>query len=102
MLTGPYALAIKIGGGIAILLALWGALMLYGHNREQRGVEKTDQKWKEAGELLEKQSKQSAKEADKGSAARVADHQKDLENEKKLLDEADAAGTSPFDVLFNP
>lgn len=102
MLTGPYALLIKIGGSIAIVLALWGALMFYGHVREQRGVDKTDQKWEEAGRLLEEQVREASAGADVGSAGRVALQQKKLQEEKELLDEADAAGTSPFDVLFNP
>jgi len=100
MLTGPYALLIKIGGALAIVGALITAVLLWGNSRENDGVEKTDRKWEEAGELLEKQAAESAKKADDESAERVAEHQDKLKKEKELLDEADRDGSSPFDVIF--
>lgn len=83
-----------------VLLLLVGALWWLRADAYSDGVRDTDDKWEEAGRLLAEQAEQAAGKADEASADRVADYQEQLAEEKEKLDEADAAGTSPLDVLF--
>jgi len=84
----------------AILLILAGGVWWLRHDAYRDGVEATDAKWVEAGRRLEEQARQAAAEADEESARRVERHNQRIALEKEKLDEADASGTSPLDVLF--
>lgn len=84
----------------ALLIAIILALHFYGASRYNAGVAATDAKWKAAGDKVLKDAAVSGHAADKSELPRVLDYQSKVEHEKEKLDEAEANGSSPFDVLF--
>lgn len=84
----------------AVLIAVLAALWFYGHSRYQAGVDATDAKWVKAGEVLKAKAAKSQAKADVVSAWRVGAEVERVRKEKERLDEAEANGSSPLDVLF--
>ena len=85
---------------ILVVLILWLALSLYGSSRYKAGERAADARWVEAGRKLEIAAAKSAEQATKNEAPRIAEHQTQVRAETERIDEAVAAGSSPFDVLF--
>lgn len=85
---------------IGLALLILGALWWLRHDAYQDGVSATDAKWEEAGRKLEAQAKKAEQSADAESVKRVQENNERLKEEKEKLDEAEAEGSSPFDVLF--
>jgi hypothetical protein len=90
---------IALAIGVAILL-FWIALDQYGDRRYAQGEADTDAKWEQASDKLIEKAQATGKQADKAAAARTADHAARVAEEKEKLDEANATGGSPIDVLF--
>lgn len=84
------------GAVLLILLALW----YYGHTRYERGVRDTDAKWEEAGRVLQRRAQESATRADDAAAARAAQHDTQVAQEREAIEHAQANNASTFDVLF--
>ncbi len=95
---GATAAKVVVYGGIVLLLLL--ALWYYGHTRYERGVRDTDAKWEEAGRALQQRARESATLADDAAAARAAQHDQQVAQERERIDAAQANGSSTFDVLF--
>lgn len=85
---------------IVVVSAVFFSIRAYGNARYDAGVDDNDAKWIAAGEALEEQSRAAAAAADKPADNRQAEFNEKLKEEKEKLDEASAAGTDPFDVLF--
>ncbi len=83
-----------------IALAVIGALWWLRADAYSDGVAATDAKWEEAGRRLEKQVRDAAGKADAASVKRVEQNNARVAQEKEKLDEAEATGSSPLDVLF--
>jgi hypothetical protein len=83
-----------------IALALIGAIWWLRADAYSDGVSATDAKWVAAGEKLKQQAEQAAGAANAASATRTAAEVERVREEKEKLDEAEAAGSSPLDVLF--
>lgn len=95
---GATAAKVVVYGGLVLLLLL--ALWYYGHTRYERGVRDTDAKWEEAGRVLQRRAQRSATQADVAAAARVAQHDQRVEQERRAIEHAQANNASTFDVLF--
>lgn len=87
-------------GGLALLLAFYGALTAYGHARYNAGKKDADAAWVAAGNKLVAEAQNSASKADKAQAAAAADFAAKQEAEKEKISAAQASGNSPFDVMF--
>ena len=83
-----------------IALALVGALWWLRADAYSDGVRATDAKWVAAGEKLKQQAEKAAGAANAASASRTAAEIERVREEKERLDESEAAGSSPPDVLF--
>lgn len=83
-----------------IILAIVGAVLWLRADAYSDGVNATDAKWVAAGERLKQQAEQAAGAANAASATRTAAEVERVREEKERLDEAEAAGRSPLDVLF--
>jgi len=64
------------------------------------GEAATDAKWVAAGERLERQAAEAAGKASAASAQRIEQNNARVAQEKEKLDDAEASGSSPLDVLF--
>ena len=89
---------VVVYGGLVLLVLL--GLWYYGHTRYERGVRDTDAKWVEAGRVLQQRARESATRANDAAAARAAQHDRRVAQERERIDEAQRNGSSPFDVLF--
>lgn len=83
-----------------VFLAVAGAVLWLRADAYRDGAKATDAKWVAAGAALERKAHAAATEADERSAERVRTANEQLAREKEKLDEAEALGTSPLDVLF--
>lgn len=83
-----------------IILALVGAVWWLRADAYSDGERATDAKWVAAGEKLERQAAEAAGKANAASAERIEQNNERVAQEKEKLDEAEAAGSSPLDVLF--
>lgn len=83
-----------------VIAALVGAIWWLRADAYSDGVTATDAKWEEAGRRLEQQAREAAGKADAASVQRVEQNNARVAQEKEKLDEAEAAGSSPLDVLF--
>jgi len=83
-----------------IILAIVGAVLWLRADAYHDGERATDAKWVAAGKKLEAQAKAAAGKADDASVKRVEQNNAKVAQEKEKLDEAEAAGSSPLDVLF--
>lgn len=94
----------RIGIGVAIVLALVGLVLLYGHSQYQRGHDKgvadVDAQWAAADAKLKAEAAQSATRADDAAAERVEQHRIQAEDDRKAVEDAKAKGDSPLDALF--
>jgi hypothetical protein len=86
-------IAVVVGAFFAILDA-------YGDAKFREGENHADAKWQQASEELEEDAEQSAERADEDSAERTAEYNQRLAEERERLDEAEAHGSSPLDVIF--
>jgi hypothetical protein len=84
-----------------VVLALLGALWWLRADAYGDGKRDADAAWVAAGEKLKADAAEAASAADKKSAERTAAEFERVREEKERLDESEAAGTSPFDVLFS-
>ena len=82
-----------------VLLIVVAVLFLW-HLAYKQGVDATDAKWKLASARLQAQAVQAGVKADAPAIVRVQQHDAKVAQEKERIDEAEAAGSSPFDVLF--
>lgn len=87
-------------GGLVLLLAFYLALDAYGDSRFDAGKAKADAEWAEAEKRLLKQAAEAGTEADRKAAARAVEYAAKVQDEKERLDQAEAEGSSPLDVLF--
>lgn len=85
-----------------IVLAAIAAVLWWGHHKYQQGVDDTDAKWEEASAQLKAQAAAAATAAEKPSVQRQIAFAEQVAVEKEKLDEAQATGSSQFDVLFGP
>jgi hypothetical protein len=83
-----------------IILAIVGGVLWLRADAYHDGERATDAKWVAAGKKLEDQAKVAAGKADTASVQRVEQNNAKVAAEKEKLDEADANGSSPLDVLF--
>lgn len=83
-----------------VIAALVGAIWWLRADAYSDGEAATDAKWVAAGERLERQAAEAAGRADAASVQRVEQNNERVAQEKEKLDEAEAAGSSPLDVLF--
>lgn len=95
---GKTAAGFIVYGGL--ILIVLGSLWYYGHTRYQAGVADTDDKWKKAGELLEKQAVKSAGGAETKAVKRIEAQNDIVAKQKEKLDAAEKNGDSALDVLF--
>ena len=90
-----------IGGAVLIgILAFYLVLNAYGNSRYKAGKKDADAAWIAASNKLVQQAQDSADNADRKQAAQVADFAAKQEAEKEKIANAQANGTSPFDVMF--
>lgn len=83
-----------------LIAVLVGAIWWLRADAYSDGEAATDAKWVAAGERLERQAAEAAGKADAASVQRVEQNNERVAQEKEKLDEAEAAGSSPLDVLF--
>ena len=90
-----------IGGAVLIgIIAFYLVLNAYGNSRYKAGKADADAAWVAASNKLIAQAQNSADKADKKQAAQAADFAAKQEAEKEKIANAQANGTSPFDVMF--
>ena len=101
---GLSARAAKLIGYIvipALLLAAFAiALNSYGNSRFREGRAAENSAWKQAQDNLLTLAAESRSKADREDLARQLEFAAQVEDEKERIDEAQANGTSQFDVLF--
>ena len=85
---------------LSVLVLLVCAVLVLRWDAYRDGVRDTDDRWEQAGRRLEEQARRAAGAADAASVHRVEQDNARIAQEKEKLDEAEAAGTSPLDVLF--
>lgn len=83
-----------------VIAALVGAVIWLRADAYHDGERATDAKWVAAGEKLERQAAEAAGKANDASVKRIEQNNAKVAQEKEKLDEAEAAGSSPLDVLF--
>lgn len=83
-----------------VIAALLGAIWWLRADAYSDGEAATDAKWVAAGERLERQAAKAAGKASAASVQRIEQNNARVAQEKERLDEAEAAGSSPLDVLF--
>lgn len=86
---------------VAAILVV-GALYWLRSDAYADGQRAEADRWREAARQLERKTEAARQAADQASGKRVDEYSRELEKEKGLIDEADAANQSPFDVLFGP
>lgn len=96
----PHAWAAVAVGAVAAIVIVVVLILSWGQSRYDAGEKEADARWVEAGRRLENQAAQSATAADRREALRIETHTARVAEEKEKIDEAIAAGSSPFDVLF--
>lgn len=77
------------------------ALDSYGDRQYDKGKADADAAWQKASDKLIAKSQNAATKADRTAAAREADFAARVEDEKEKLEDANANGSSPIDVLFS-
>lgn len=85
--------------GLALIIFTL-TLHAYGDARYKAGKRDADAAWVEAGNRLVEKAHKSADKADVAAAARVEDFTAQQEAEKQRIENAQANGTSAFDVMF--
>lgn len=93
-------LVVYVGLPLLVLFLFYLALDAYGDARFEAGEAAADLAWIEAGEELERRSRESADNADEGSADRIRSYNAAREAEKVKIHEAIDNDADPLDVLF--
>lgn len=83
-----------------VIALLAGAILWLRADAYSDAVKATDAKWVEAGEKLKQRAAQAQGAASAASVSRTAVEVERVREEKEKLDEAEAKGSSPLDVLF--
>ena len=83
-----------------VLLLIGGVVLWQRADAYSDAVKATDAKWVAAGEKLKQQAQQAQGAASAASVSRTAIEVERVREEKEKLDEAEAKGSSPLDVLF--
>jgi hypothetical protein len=88
----------------AALGLIIGAFVGWSHHQYNKGhkdgVAEVDAQWKAASDALKAKAAQSATRADDAAAARTDEYRQQAEDERKAVEDAQANGSSPIDVLF--
>lgn len=87
--------------GVLLILAAFAiSLKAYGNARYKAGKADADAAWIAASDKLIQKAQNAGDKASKAQAARAADFAAKQETERKAIENAQAEGSSPFDVLF--
>lgn len=94
----------KIVGPLVALALLAAAFAGWSHHQYSKGhkdgVAEVDAQWAAATEKLKKQASESATRADDQAAKRAEDFKVQADSDRKAVEDAQANGSSPIDVLF--
>lgn len=102
----PFAIPfwLKIVGPLVALAILFGGVAAWSHHQYNKGhkagVEEVDAAWAAADKKLREQSAQSATRADDAAAKRAEEFHQQADDDRKAVEDAQANGSSPLDVLF--
>lgn len=94
----------RIGIVVAIFAALIGGVLLWGNSKYRAGhddgVTQTEAKYEAAKQKLREEAEASASKADDKALERLEQHEAQVENDRKAVEDANANGTSPLDAIF--
>jgi hypothetical protein len=95
---------IRVGIAVALLLAVVGAILLWGHSKykagHEAGVTETDAAWQKASDELMREAGKSATKADDRAVAAFEEHKEQITEDRKAVEDAQRNGSSPLDALF--
>lgn len=95
---------LKIVGPLVLLAALIGGIAGWSHHQYNKGhkagVEEVDAQWAAADKKLRDEAAKSATRADDAAAKRAEEFKAQAEGDRKAVEDAQANGASPLDVLF--
>lgn len=95
---------LKIVGPLVLLAMVVGSVFAWGNSKyragKREGIEQTDAKWEEAGRRLQAEAAKSATRADDRAAERLKQHEQQVEDDRKAVEDATANNSSAIDAIF--